>query len=440
MHIKFSLTIAAVATVAASSYTQPIASNWALAGADPQRTGRSQFAGATDGQLQWRINILGAGEPHTAGVVIGVAGEIYVGTMSRPTNQGMYAVSTDGQVLWNNQTPNRIPRGGAVLSDGSIIALSRNSAIYNFASDGSINWAFSPDPGPIQDFFSAPNVSSDGVIYATRQNSGLYAFNPDGTVRWNALPWVNSGVSPAIHHNGTIIWGGEDGSIRAHNAAGIEQWSRNLGTALIVSSPAIAASGVIHIGTLDQGLYALEPDGSILWRRTDINGILGRVAIRENDSIVVASEGNKLWSLNADGTTQWMFDAPGEAIEIQSSPIVDASGRVFASMDTNTMFGFDLDGSMLFQYETDGSILAPAALSDFGTLYFGSTDGYLYAVGTPIPCIADISGDGQLDFFDVSGFLIYFQLDDPRADMNNDGVLDFFDVSQFLQAFISGCP
>ena len=60
--------------------------------------------------------------------------------------------------------------------------------------------------------------------------------------------------------------------------------------------------------------------------------------------------------------------------------------------------------------------------------------------GTPLPCLADLSGDGQLDFFDVSSFLTFFQFDDPRADMNDDGNLDFFDVSLFLQAFIAGCP
>jgi predicted outer membrane repeat protein len=57
-----------------------------------------------------------------------------------------------------------------------------------------------------------------------------------------------------------------------------------------------------------------------------------------------------------------------------------------------------------------------------------------------ISCRADLNQDGNLDFFDVSAFLVYYQLNDPMADFNGDGSFDFFDVSAFLVAFQSGCP
>lgn len=47
---------------------------------------------------------------------------------------------------------------------------------------------------------------------------------------------------------------------------------------------------------------------------------------------------------------------------------------------------------------------------------------------------------GELDFFDVSAFLIAFNAGDLAADLSNDGTLDFFDVSQFLTIFGQGCP
>lgn len=55
-------------------------------------------------------------------------------------------------------------------------------------------------------------------------------------------------------------------------------------------------------------------------------------------------------------------------------------------------------------------------------------------------CMPDLTGDGALDFFDVSAYLGLFGSGDPGADMNGDGVLDFFDVSAFLAAFNAGCP
>lgn len=55
-------------------------------------------------------------------------------------------------------------------------------------------------------------------------------------------------------------------------------------------------------------------------------------------------------------------------------------------------------------------------------------------------CPADLTGDGNLDFFDVSSFLTLYNAQDPAADFNGDGNFDFFDVSAFLGAFNAGCP
>ena len=51
---------------------------------------------------------------------------------------------------------------------------------------------------------------------------------------------------------------------------------------------------------------------------------------------------------------------------------------------------------------------------------------------------ADLNGDGNLDFFDVSLFLQAFNAQDPLADFNADGTFNFFDVSSFLAAFAQG--
>jgi hypothetical protein len=57
-----------------------------------------------------------------------------------------------------------------------------------------------------------------------------------------------------------------------------------------------------------------------------------------------------------------------------------------------------------------------------------------------VDCPADLDGDGDYDFFDVSAFLTYFQLGDLTADFTGDGELSFFDVSAYLNAFNAGCP
>jgi hypothetical protein len=55
---------------------------------------------------------------------------------------------------------------------------------------------------------------------------------------------------------------------------------------------------------------------------------------------------------------------------------------------------------------------------------------------TPQACPADLNGDGNLDFFDISVFLNTM----PDFNNDNDNDFNFFDVSAFLASFTSGCP
>ncbi len=55
-------------------------------------------------------------------------------------------------------------------------------------------------------------------------------------------------------------------------------------------------------------------------------------------------------------------------------------------------------------------------------------------------CVADMNGDGVLNFFDVSVFMGLFNAQDPRADLAAPfGVWNFFDVSAFIGAYNGGC-
>ncbi|MFK7759975.1 MAG: GC-type dockerin domain-anchored protein [Phycisphaerales bacterium] len=58
----------------------------------------------------------------------------------------------------------------------------------------------------------------------------------------------------------------------------------------------------------------------------------------------------------------------------------------------------------------------------------------------PSSCFADFNNDGNLNFLDVSAFLIAFGQQGQAADFNGDGNFNFFDVSAFLLAFGAGCP
>jgi len=84
-----------------------------------------------------------------------------------------------------------------------------------------------------------------------------------------------------------------------------------------------------------------------------------------------------------------------------------------------------------------GRILVSAVFDD--DIGFNSGSVYVFSAPTTA-CVVDLTGDGILDFFDISAFLTAFSAGDPVADFTGDGSFDFFDISAFLTAFSAGCP
>lgn len=91
-------------------------------------------------------------------------------------------------------------------------------------------------------------------------------------------------------------------------------------------------------------------------------------------------------------------------------------------------------------FELAGTIGQPDAGSEMTGGAFSLTGGFWAGVNQAPPCPADLTGDGSVNFFDVSAFLQAFNNQDPVADFTGDGAWNFFDVSAFLQAFALGCP
>ena len=106
----------------------------------------------------------------------------------------------------------------------------------------------------------------------------------------------------------------------------------------------------------------------------------------------------------------------------------------------------ELDTNPTWSYDASevGTALAFGDLNNDGRSdlvlgYSGDTCIRVFFAQTPV-CAADLTGDGELDFFDVSAFLNAYSAMDPIADFTGDMMFDFFDVSAFLNAYNAGCP
>lgn len=180
---------------------------------------------------------------------------------------------------------------------------------------------------------------------------------------------------------------------------------------------------------------------SIFWGNTDSNGSIGRSNIRSSGDVEFCCVQNMLVGEPGEDppnpekfpgsiSENPIFANPnqGDFRLLPGSPCIDASDNtawpstVLTDLDDNPRFFDDV--------ATTDTGVGPSPIADMGA----------YEFAIIASCPADLTGEGVLNFFDVSAFLSAFTSGDPLADFTNDGNYNFFDVSAFLAAFSAGCP
>jgi hypothetical protein len=110
------------------------------------------------------------------------------------------------------------------------------------------------------------------------------------------------------------------------------------------------------------------------------------------------------------------------------------------SIPWSTIDGGGVINSSGGSFTLSGTIGQPDAGPTMSGGTFSLTGGFWAGVGMAPACPADLNGDGNLNFLDVSAFLAAFGAQDPIADFTGEGSFNFLDVSAFLQAYGLGCP
>ena len=147
--------------------------------------------------------------------------------------------------------------------------------------------------------------------------------------------------------------------------------------------------------------------------------------------------------LTLTDTSSVIFDLGGETVNTFDRFVV-RSGHTMALDGTATV---NLEPGYAPTFGDTWDVISGATTGIFDEVITGiAPPGQVYRViyennrvYVILTCDADLSGDGVIDFFDVSEFLSFFSSQDVRGDLNNDGVFNFFDVSVFLQLYSQGC-
>ncbi len=277
------------------------------------------------------------------------------------------------------------------------------------------------------DVFTSSPAVADGKVYFGAGDGNVYAVDSaSGLLQWKFATGDVVHASPAVA-GGTVFVGSWDGHLYALDAnSGAQKWAFKGGEDPAMhnqvgfqSSPAVV-DGMVYVGSRDAHVYALDAvTGRKKWDYpTSKSWVNGTPAVRDGVVYVGTSDSSRFMALDAKtGRLRWNFDArsyifSSAALAGDLAYVGCHNGRLYA-VDSKTgtlawqfqtaaskqdpMRVLNPDGSLnqdafapvfgdfedmyidFYRFVSIGAIMSSPVV-DQGVVYFGSTDGNLYAL------------------------------------------------------------
>ncbi len=115
--------------------------------------------------------------------------------------------------------------------------------------------------------------------------------------------------------------------------------------------PTIGPNGNIYFSDIRGALYAMSPDGALLWI---VDALLGQQGNADEAPVQVDADGTiyvatnplgmtvELVAFNPDGSHKWTFTVP-IAVTWQAGPTIGPDGRLYAALNASTLLGNPYD-------------------------------------------------------------------------------------------------
>lgn len=353
---------------------------------------------AADGSVRWRYKTGGAVNSSPAVT----ANTVFVAS----ADGNLYALdASDGKLRWKFATAGErrftapgihgaTPRTESMpdpfdvfLSSPTVVAGtvyfgSGDHHVYAVdASSGALRWSF--ETGNV--VHASPAVA-DGVVYIGSWDRYLYALNAaTGALLWKFQTGDDKEIynqvgiaSSAAIAAGTVFFGCRDGHFYAVDAkTGARKWAHDNKKGWVIASPAVER-GVVYFPTSDgERFKALDAaTGATLYDISNKAVSFSSPAIAKGTAFYGSSDG---WLHAIDistGRLKGEFQTDGS--KANAARYIDRDGRI----DNAALYpDFTLDGMIigLDRMFSLGSVLSSPVVVD-GVVYFGSTDGNVYAV------------------------------------------------------------
>ena len=224
--------------------------------------------------------------------------------------------------------------------------------------------------------------------WSASHDGKLYVVARDGTLKWSYATGDIIFSSPAVAHDGTIYIGSDDDHLYALVPATAKpRWIVQIGACPqrvgigpeasrcdVDAGPTVGPDGVIYTG--GDGVYAINPDGTLRWRFATGGHVSSAPAVLPDGTVVAGSQDDLVYAIAPNGQKRWDFRAGGD---VESAPAVGDDGTIYVGSDDHKLYALGVDGTLRWAFTTGGDVRASAAMGN-GMIYVGSFDAQLYAI------------------------------------------------------------
>lgn len=284
------------------------------------------------------------------------------------------------RLLFATPTGGPIAAMPASLPGGDVLVASLSGKVLRLSSTGAVVWT--ADLG--DRVYASPLVTGDLVVVGSDADRVTALSTKTGKPRWSLRVDGDADTSAAMGAGGSIILAAGR-IVYALRPNGAVLW-RFTAKKKVYASPAVAPDGTIYIGSQDDRLYALSPHGALLWQRDLGADIDCAAAVGDAGLVYVGTDGGAVIALDALGTPRWRASIGGF---VRGGLTITRDGTVLAgtygpgprvvALDGATgaeRWSFPIQGTGAPEFGIHGAPLEDAD----GNLYFGAPDNRVYAL------------------------------------------------------------
>ncbi len=298
--------------------------------------------------------------------------------------------------------------GAAITDKGNIVVGTERSVQQNgfdveflgglvkISPDGDLIWSFESGRTG-SEATGGPSIGGDGKIYIGTHAGTLYCLTPDNrTIVWKVETGRPILVKPAITEDGTVYFGTSSLRTEKQLFYAVREGEENEGEVVwsletlgestgFYSSPAIGTDGTVYTGCNDGYLYALCPDGTLLWgfdttteQETEpgtepARAIAASPVIGPDGTIYIATQNGYVLAVSSTEEGAEVLWSKNLDTRISATPLIADNNRIYVVGEQDaTLYTLDDNGAILSKRSAGRSTISSPVMSADGTIYFGA--------------------------------------------------------------------